>query len=81
MQLHPITYIFLIFWFGIAGFILLIGILGLMTSEPTDVTLFLGTGGFIAWGQILSRWGFFFQAKKDIKKLEELLSGETLAAF
>ena len=81
MQLHPITYIFLIFWFGIAGFILLIGILGLMTSEPTDVTLFLGTGGFIAWGQILSRWGFFFQAKKDIKKLEELLSAETPAAF
>ena len=81
MQLHPITYIFLIFWFGFTGFILLIGILGLMTSEPADVTMFLATGGFIAWGQILSRGGFFFQAKKDIKRLEELLSSETPVAF
>ena len=81
MQLHPLTYIFLIFWFGLAGFSFLIGVLYLITSKPTDVTIFLWTGGFIAWGQILSRWGFFFQAKKDIKKLEELLSAETPAAF
>lgn len=81
MQLHPLTYALLIFWFGFAGFILLIGILSLMTSEPTDITLFLAAGGYIAWGQILSRWGFFFQAKKDLKRLEELLSGETPAVF
>ncbi|MBD5508227.1 MAG: hypothetical protein HDR05_09325 [Lachnospiraceae bacterium] len=81
MQLHPLTYIFLIIWFGLAGFIFLIAVLYLITSEPMDVRMILGAGGFIAWGQILSRWGFFFQAKKDIKKLEELLSAETPAVF
>lgn len=39
------------------------------------------TGGFIAWGQIISRYGFYFQAKKDIERLEELLNGVTPAAF
>lgn len=81
MQLHPLTYGLLIGWFGLAGFSFLIGVLYLITSKPTDVTMFLWTGGFIAWGQILSRWGFFFQAKKDIKRLEELLNGETHADF
>lgn len=81
MQLHPLTYVFLIIWFVFAGFAFLIGILSLLTSEPTDVTMFLWTGGFIAWGQIISRYGFYFQAKKDIERLEELLNGVTPAAF
>lgn len=81
MQLHPITYIFLIIWFSLAGLSFLVGVLDLITSKPTDVTMFLATGGFIAWGQILSRCGFFFQAKKDIKRLEELLNAETPAVF
>lgn len=81
MQLHPLTYALLIGWFVLSGFSFLLGVLHLITSKPIDVTVFLWTGGFIAWGQILSRWGFFFQAKKDLKRLEELLSGETPAVF
>lgn len=81
MQLHLLTYILLIFWFGLAGISFLIGVLHLIISNPTDITMFLWTGGFIAFGQIVSRSGFFFQAKKDIKRLEELLNAETPAAF
>lgn len=81
MQLHPLTYVLLIIWFGLAGFAFLIGVLYLIISVPTDVTMFLWTGGFIAWGQIISRCGFYSQAKKDIERLEELLNGETPAAF
>lgn len=85
MQLHLLTYILLIGWFVLSGvsflIAIMIGILSLITFKPIDVMMFLWTGGFIAWGQIMSRWGFFFQAKKDIERLEELLNGETPAAF
>lgn len=85
MQLHPLTYALLIGWFVLSGFsfliTFLIDVLYLLMSQPIDVTMILWTGGFIAWGQIISRWGFFFQAKKDLKRLEELLNGETSAAF
>ncbi len=73
MQLHPLTYALLVYWFGFTGLLLLIGILSLFISMPTDRTIFLWTGGFIAWGQFISRGGFFSQAKKDIQRLEELL--------
>ena len=71
MQLHMLTYVFLIIWFGFTGFIFLIGILYLIVSA--DVRMVLAASGFIAWGQILSRCGFYSQAKKDIQRLEELL--------
>lgn len=81
MQLHPLTYIFLIIWFGILGFSVLIGLLHLITSGITDIEVILVPSGMIVFGQILSRCGFYFPKKKAIKRLEELLSAETPAAF
>lgn len=81
MQLQMITYIFLIIWFVFVGFDFLVGILYLITSESADATIVLLASGFLVFGQILSRCGFYFPAKNAIKRLEELLNAETPAAF
>lgn len=81
MQPDLSTYIFLIIWYGLLGVFFLIGIFHLIISDSTDVAMVLGPIGFIAFGQILSRCGFYFPAKRAINRLEELLSAETPVVF
>lgn len=81
MQPNLSTYVFLIIWYGLLGVFFLTGIFHLIISDSTGVAMVLGPIGFIAFGQILSRCGFVFPAKKAIKRLEELLNAETPAAF
>lgn len=81
MQPDLFTYIFLIIWYGLLGVFFLIGVFHLITSESGDAAMVLGPIGFIAFGQILSRCGFYFPAKRDVERLEELLNAETPAAF
>lgn len=81
MQPNLSTYIFLIILFGVLGFSALTGVLQLVTSDTTDIEMVLVPSGMIVFGQIISRCGFYFPAKKAIKRLEELLNAETPVVF
>lgn len=73
LQMHIITRVFLILWFAMACFYFLCGILVAFTGGLEDITPILVSLGFIIFGQILMRCGFYGPAEKALKRLRELL--------
>ena len=73
LQMHIVTRVFLIFWFAMTCFFLLCGILAVFTGGLEGITLILVSLGFVIFGQILMRCGFYGSAGKALKRLRELL--------
>ena len=75
-QMHILTRILLVFWYGMACFLFLCGILAVLTGGLEKITVILVSLGFIVCGQILMRCGFYGPAKKALKRLKELLTAD-----
>lgn len=73
LQMHILTRIFLLIWFGMACFFFLCGILVVLTGGVEKITLILISLGFIVCGQVLMRCSFYSPARKVLKRLKELL--------
>ncbi len=73
LQMHIVTRVFLLIWFGMVCFSFLCGILAVFTGDLEGGTLILKSLGFIIFGQILMRCGFYGSAGKALKRLRELL--------
>lgn len=73
LQMHIITRVFLLIWFGMVCFFFLCGILVVFTGGLEGITLILVSLGFVIFGQILMRCGFYGSAGKALKRLRELL--------
>lgn len=73
LQMHILTRIFLLIWFGMACFFFLCGILVVFTGGMEKITLILISLGFIVCGQVLMRCSFYSPARKVLKRLKELL--------
>lgn len=73
LQMHIITRVFLMVWFSMACFYFLCGILVVFTNGLEEITLIIVSLGFLIFGQILMRCGFYGPAGKALKRLRELL--------
>ena len=73
LQMHIITRVFLVVWFSMACFYFLCGILVVFTNGLEEITLIIVSLGFLIFGQILMRCGFYGPAGKALKRLRELL--------
>lgn len=73
MRLNGPAYLFSVFWFGMTGFFFLMSLLSLITGEPEGWKAAASAAGFILFGQLLVRGGFYLPAKRARRKLEELL--------
>ena len=73
MRLYLFVQIFLTIWFGGAGLGVLAGLLAVFTEGMNGVPMLFATVVLFAFGQALARIGFYFPAKRAIKRLEELL--------
>lgn len=71
-QMHMLTRVYMIIWFGMASFIFLCGIIAVVAGGFEKVVLILVSFGFIAFGQLLMRGGFYGPAGKALKRLKEL---------
>lgn len=73
LQMHILTRVIMIIWFGIACFYFFCGVFAVFTDNLESTPLMLAGSGFFIFGQILMRWGFYGLAEKVLARLRELL--------
>ncbi len=73
MRLLWFVTVFLCVWFGITGMIFLAGLLTVISGQPDGWGITASAFGFILFGQLLAKGGFYIPAKRAKRRLEELL--------
>ena len=73
MRLLWFVTVFLCVWFGITGMIFLAGLLTVISGQPDGWGITASAFGFILFGQLLAKGGFYIPANRAKRRLEELL--------
>lgn len=76
MRLTWDVFAFCIVWFGLTGLWFAVCLCNLIVGHPDGWKGIASATGFVIFGQLLVRGGFYIPARKARQRLEELLEGE-----
>lgn len=76
MRLPWNVFAFCLVWFGMTGWCFAVCLLNLIMGHPEGWKGIASAAGFVIFGQLLVRAGFYIPAKSAKRRLEELMGGE-----